>query len=87
MAAIISLAAGAAISLVIQPGGFLAVAYATHLFLFALLMAIFAVSTLLLLLSAVVGRIAARGGSPRDGDIALAVFASYVIGQFMPLFY
>ena len=34
-----------------------------------------------------VGRIAARGGSRRDGDIAMAIFASYVIGQFMPLFY
>jgi hypothetical protein len=64
-----------------------AVAHATHLFLFALLMAIFAISTLLLLLSAVVGRIAARGGSRRDGDIAMAIFASYVIGQFMPLCY
>jgi hypothetical protein len=44
-------------------------------------------STLLLLPSALVGRIAARGGSRRDGDIATAIFASYVIGQFMPLFY
>jgi len=25
--------------------------------------------------------------SRRDGDIAMAIFASYVIGQFMPLFY
>ena len=25
--------------------------------------------------------------SQRDGDIAMAIFASYVIGQFMPLFY
>jgi len=23
----------------------------------------------------------------RDGDIAMAIFAGYVIGQFMPLFY
>ena len=44
-------------------------------------------STLLLLPSALVGRIAARGGSRRDGDVAMAIFASYVIGQFMPLFY
>jgi hypothetical protein len=28
-----------------------------------------------------------RGGSRRDGDVAMAIFASYVIGQFMPLFY
>jgi hypothetical protein len=67
--------------------GFLAVGYATHIFLFTLLMAIFAISTLLLLPSVAVGKIAARGGSRRDGDIAMAVFASYVIGQFMPLFY
>jgi hypothetical protein len=64
-----------------------AVVHATHVFLFALLMAIFAISTLLLLLSVLVGRIAASGGSRRDGDIAMAIFASYVIGQFMPLFY
>jgi hypothetical protein len=44
-------------------------------------------STLLLLPSTLVGRIANRGGSRRDGDVAMAVFASYCIGQFMPLFY
>ena len=44
-------------------------------------------STLLVLPSALVGRIATRGGSRRDGDVAMAIFASYVIGQFMPLFY
>jgi hypothetical protein len=71
----------------ILASGFLAVARSTHVFLFALLMAIFAISTLVLLLSVVVGRIAARGGSTRDGDIAMAIFAGYVIGQFMPLFY
>jgi hypothetical protein len=62
-----------------------AVVHARHVFLFALLMAIFVISTLLLLLSAVVGRIAVRGGSRQEGDIAMAIFASY--GQFMPLFY
>ncbi len=45
------------------------------------------ISTLLLLPSTLVGRIAACGGSRRDGDIAMAIFASYVIGQFMPLFF
>jgi hypothetical protein len=44
-------------------------------------------STLLLLPSTFVGRIAARGGPRRDGDVAMAIFASYVIGQFMPLFF
>jgi hypothetical protein len=44
-------------------------------------------SMLLLLPSALVARIATRGGSRRDGDIAMAIFASVVIGQFMPLFY
>ena len=65
----------------------LAVDYATDSFLFWLLMLIFAIITLLLLPSVAVGRIAARGGSRRDGDIAMAIFASYVIGQFLPLFY
>jgi hypothetical protein len=57
------------------------------IFLFSMLMDILAISTLLLLPSTLVGGIAARGGSRRDGDIAMVVFASYAIGQFMPLFY
>jgi len=65
------------------PGNWLG---STH-FSFYASMAIFAVSTLLLLPSVAVGRIAARGGSRRDGDIAMAIFAGYVIGQFIPLFY
>jgi pimeloyl-ACP methyl ester carboxylesterase len=51
------------------------------------LMTIFVIITVSLLQSLVVGRIAARGGSRRDGDIATAIFASYAIGQFMPFFY
>jgi hypothetical protein len=57
------------------------------IWLFSTLMSIFAVSTLLLLPSTLVGRIATRGGSRRDGDVAMAIFASYCIGQFMPRFY
>ena len=64
-----------------------AVYWTTGIFFFGLLFAIFAVSALLLLPSVAVGRIATRGGSRRDGDIAMAIFASYVIGEFMPLFY
>ena len=57
------------------------------IFLFATLTCALGISALLLLPAALVGRIAARGGSRRDGDVAMAIFASYVIGQFMPLFY
>ena len=57
------------------------------IFLFGTHMCTLLISTLLLLPSALVGRIATRGGSRRDGDIAMAIFASYAIGQFMPLFY
>jgi hypothetical protein len=57
------------------------------MFLFAMLMNTLAISTLLLLPGVAVGRIASHGGSRRDGDVAMAIFASYVIGQFMPLFY
>jgi hypothetical protein len=57
------------------------------IFLFGTHMCTSLISTLLLLPSTLVGRIAGRGGSRRDGDIAMAIFASYVIGQFMPLFY
>jgi pimeloyl-ACP methyl ester carboxylesterase len=66
---------------------FLAVFWPTGIFFMGLLFAIFAISTLLLLPSVAVGRIVARGGSRRDGDIAMAIFTSYVIGQFIPLFY
>ena len=48
---------------------------------------ILGISTLLLLPATAVGRIATRGGSRRDGDIAMATFASYAIGQYMPMFY
>lgn len=51
------------------------------------LMIIFVIITVSSLQSLVVGTIAARGGSRRDGDIATAIFASYAIGQFMPLFF
>ncbi len=67
--------------------GFAALRVATNNFLPAMLMCIFAISTLLLLPSTLVGKITARGGSRRDGDVAMAIFASYCIGQFMPLFY
>ena len=65
----------------------LRIAYPANMFLFAMLMNTLVVSTLLLLPGVAVGRIATRGGSKRDGDVAMAVFASYGIGQFMPLFY
>jgi hypothetical protein len=65
----------------------LRIAYPASLLLFAMLMNTLAISTLLLLPSTLVGKIATRGGSRRDGDVAMAIFASYVIGQFMPLFY
>ena len=65
----------------------LRIACPTNNFLPAVLMCIFAISTLLLLPSTLIGRIATRGGSRRDGDVAMAVFASYSIGQFMPLYY
>jgi pimeloyl-ACP methyl ester carboxylesterase len=78
-------------SLVVVSGivalGCMAVGFATDIFPFFILMAIFGIGALLLLPSLAVGRIADRGGSRRDGDIAMAIFAGYVIGQFMPLFY
>lgn len=56
-------------------------------FPFSVLMCALAISTLWLVPAVAVGTIAARGGSRRDGDIAMTLFATYVIGQFMPLFY
>ena len=65
----------------------LPLAYAKGIYLSGVLMSIMAMTTVLLLPGALVGRIAARGGSRHDGDVATAIFASYLIGQFMPLFY
>jgi hypothetical protein len=65
--------------------GFLAIA--EHFPLSMLFVSIFAISTLLLLVSMAVGRIAARSVSRRDSDVAMAIFAGYVIGQFMPFLY
>jgi pimeloyl-ACP methyl ester carboxylesterase len=65
----------------------LRIAYPPNIFLFATLMCILGISTLWLLPAVAVARIATCGESSRDGDIAMAIFASYVIGQFMPLFY
>ena len=58
-----------------------------NFFPFSVLFCALAVTTLCLLPAVAVGRIATLGGSRRDGDIAMTLFASYVIGQFMPLFY
>ncbi|HYG24920.1 MAG TPA: alpha/beta hydrolase [Verrucomicrobiae bacterium] len=60
-------------------------AYSANFFVLAMLMCTFAVSTVLLVGGGVVGWIAARGGSLRDGDVAMAIFAGYGIGQFIPL--
>jgi pimeloyl-ACP methyl ester carboxylesterase len=56
-------------------------------FLFATLMCTLGISALLLVAGVAVGRIATRDGSRRDGDVAMAIFASFSIGQFMPMFY
>jgi hypothetical protein len=74
------------VTAILTPCCYLA-AYLTHIFLFALLMATFAIATLLLVAGAGIGRVATRGGSKRDGDAAMSIFAGYVIGQFIPLFY
>jgi pimeloyl-ACP methyl ester carboxylesterase len=67
----------------------LGIAYAnpTNFFPFVMLTMILGSSTVALLPAVAVGRIAARGGSRRDGDVAMAIFASYGIGQILPFFY
>jgi hypothetical protein len=65
----------------------LPIAYVKGIFLSGVLMTSLAITTVLLLPSLLLGRIATRGGSRRDGDVAMAIFASYVIGQLMPLYY
>ena len=65
----------------------LPLAYVKGIWLSGVLMTILVIITVSLLPSLLVGRIATRGGSRRDGDVAIAIFASYCVGQFMPLFY
>ncbi len=65
----------------------LPISFLTNSFISFVVFCSLAISTLWLLPAVAVGRIANHGGSKRDGDIAMAIFASYVIGQFMPLFY
>jgi len=66
---------------------FLPLAYMKGIFLFAILAIILGTCAVSFLAAIAVGRIATRGGSRRDGDVAMTIFASYAIGQFMPLFY
>jgi pimeloyl-ACP methyl ester carboxylesterase len=61
--------------------------YVKGIFISGVLMTISAISTVMLLPSLLIGRIATRGGSRRDGDVAMAIFAGYVIGQLMPQFF
>ena len=52
------------------------------------LLALFAwCGAMVLLAGTGVGAIAARHGSRRDGDIAMAVFLGYAMGQWMPMLY
>jgi hypothetical protein len=64
----------------------LIIAGVSHVFALRLVMLALAVSSLLLCAGTVVGVIAARGGSRRDGDLAMAIFASYTIGLCVPMF-
>jgi hypothetical protein len=65
----------------------LPLSYVKGIWISGVLMTILLMITVSLLPGLLVGRIATRGGSRRDGDIAMAIFASYCIGQFIPLFY
>lgn len=67
--------------------GCLGVPSANNGFPLTVLFCALAICTLWLLPAVGVGRIASRGGSRRDGDLAMTIFAGYVIGQFLPLFY
>jgi hypothetical protein len=43
--------------------------------------------TVLMFEGTILGWIDARGGSRRDGDIALAIYVGYAVGQWMPRFF
>jgi hypothetical protein len=42
---------------------------------------------MVLICGALAGAIAARRGSRLDGDIAMALFVGYALGQWMPMLY
>ena len=52
---------------------------------FILVALLMGISTLILAMGTVLGGIAARRATPRAGDIALAIFVAYAIGQGIPL--
>lgn len=53
---------------------------------FGIMLCVFAMSTILLCPILVIARVAARGGSRRDGDLAMALLSGYAIGQCTPQF-
>jgi len=56
-------------------------------FRFLLLSIVMGINTVLLFEGAILGWIAARRGSRRDGDIAMAIYVGYAIGQWIPKFF
>jgi pimeloyl-ACP methyl ester carboxylesterase len=56
----------------------------TGIYLLALFMGC---GVMVLTLGAVIGAIAARRGTARDGDLAMAIFVGYALGQWMPMLY
>jgi hypothetical protein len=45
------------------------------------------IGALVLFAGTVLGWIAARRGSRRDGDLAMAIFVGYAIGQWIPIIF
>lgn len=82
-----SLPAATATLTLVSVGLRIAYATPTNSFTFGMLTIILGSCTVALLAAVAIGKIAARGGSRRDGDLAMAIFASYGIGQFIPFFY
>jgi len=68
-----------ALTIVVWLGGLAAGAH-----IFAFFISLF---SLILSVGTILGAIAARHGSRRAGDIALAVFMGYALGQWMPMLY
>ena len=59
----------------------------THIAGFGVLMAALGLATVLLCAALIIGRIASRHGTQRDGNIAMAIFSSYATEQCMPMFF
>jgi pimeloyl-ACP methyl ester carboxylesterase len=76
----------AALAAVLTLGYLVGVVCLEAAFVFWFWAIVIGISSVLLIAGAILGRIVAHRGSRRDGDIAMAIFVGYAVGQWIPQF-